>query len=237
MSTTQEILTALDASTTASVEQTAASQALAQEVAGKMGEIDAKVEAKALEVDSFIQEATPEKRYVQTIIIGGSSDYLYPVFWAFPSNSFGVGKLEINRHYPWDSPHSLSETHVAALLMQIEGNSIPWGGGANYLKLVKFNESYNSTASHLQFGGFAYRESMDANPPSYGADGYNYRYSGVYLRGGGLTYRLSSNWKFSPIRLNDENDINDTLELHTSLNTRFMVKPIPFSDRITPVEG
>jgi hypothetical protein len=232
-----ELLGEVTSAVSASTEQTTASQALAQEVAGKMGAIDAKVAAKEEEVDNFIQAATPEKRFVQTIKIGGSSDYLYPVFWQFPSNSFGVGKLEISRSYHWDKPHSLSATHVASLLMQMEGNAAPWSGDANYIKLSKYSEKYNNTASHLQFGGFAYRESLDDNPPAYGADGYNYVYSGVYLRGGGLTYRLSSNWVFSPIRLNDENDVNNTRELHTYLNTRFMVKPIPFSEQIIPVEG
>lgn len=54
MSTTQEILTALDASTTASVEQTVASQALAQEVAGKMGEIDATLTQASKEFEQFL---------------------------------------------------------------------------------------------------------------------------------------------------------------------------------------
>lgn len=207
---------------------------LTDTVIGKVEEIDTRVEVKEKEVDEFLVNATPEKRYVQDIKIGGSTDYLYPVFWQFPDCSFGVGKLEISRHYSWNK-NTLDDTHVASLLLQIEGNAAPWNGDANYLRLLRYRYKYNKTASHLQFAGFSYRESIDENPPEYGADGVNYRYSGVYLRGG-LTYRLSSNWSFSPLRLQNEDDINETLELHRHLNTKFMVKPIPFSELVTPVE-
>ena len=51
---TDPILAALEQSTQAAVEQTKAAQLLAQDVSGKMGQIDARVAAKAQEVDDAI---------------------------------------------------------------------------------------------------------------------------------------------------------------------------------------
>ena len=192
--------------------------------------------AHAAAVQQFLTDASPERRCVQEIKIGGSSDFLYPVFWQFPDNTFGLGKLEISRTFWWDKPHALHDTHVASLLLAIEGNGNLWGGDANFLRVKKYISQYNKTASHVQFAGFAHRRSTDDNPPSYGKDKVNYKFSGLFLRGGGLTYRISSNWKFDPIRLPDENDPNSERVLHTAENTQFYVTRIPVSELIEPVE-
>jgi hypothetical protein len=42
---------------------------------------------------------------------------------------------------------------------------------------------------------FAHRISKDGiNEPDYGTDGVNYCFSGFYLRGGGLSYEIYTNW-------------------------------------------
>ena len=51
----------------------------AKTIDAKMAQLDSRVAAKEAQVDQFIQDATPETRYEQTITIGGSKDYLYPV--------------------------------------------------------------------------------------------------------------------------------------------------------------
>lgn len=221
----------------------AAQNALTGRINGFMDGLDAneaarnqRADAKMAEVDTFLANAHPEKRYIQNITIGGASDYLYPMFWRFPNNNFGVGRLEIARHYSWNR-NTLHATHVAALLLALEGNAYPWHGDANYMKVAKYHYRYNKTASHLQFGAWCKRRSTDGNPPSYGADGTNYRYSGIYLRGGGLQYVLSSNWVFDPFRLPDEDDPVSELIAHTHLNTQFYATRIPFADLIEPVEG
>ena len=92
--------------------------------------------------DQKIQELNdvqPEKRIVQTIRIEGSSDYLYPVWFSFPGHDFGVGKLQISRHYTWN-PGVIHPSHTAALLCEIEGNGTRWGGDANFLEIKRFNE-------------------------------------------------------------------------------------------------
>ncbi|TDO97451.1 phage tail protein [Marinomonas balearica] len=196
---------------------------------------DGRVTEKENQVEQFLASATPEKRFVQKITVGGSSEYLYPVFWRFPSNDFGIGRLEISRHYSWNRG-TLHDSHVASLLLSIEGNAYPWSGDTNYMRVKKAHYRYNETASHLQFGGYASRVSTDGNAPTYGSDGTNYLFSGVYLRGGGLDYVLSSNWEFTPLRLDDESDVNSTRVLHTYQNVAFTVSPIPMAEIKAPVE-
>lgn len=207
---------------------------------GKIADINTRIAEKEADVVQFIAEATPERRFIQRITVGGSKDYLYPVLWTFPGSNFGVGHLEISRAYDWNAGLVLegpSLQHVAGLLLQMDGNGAPWSGDANYLHLKKYKSTYSDTASHLQFGAYAKRRSIDGNPPSYGVEGYNYLYSGVYLRGGGLEYVLSSNWVFAPLRLPNENDANSERILHTHQNTQFYVTRMAFADLVEPVEG
>lgn len=208
----------------------------------QIADFEARIVAKENQVDTFLANAHPEKRYQQTITIGGSPDYLYPVFWRFPDNGFGIGRLEISRHYSsnggvGERPLDSTRGHQAALLLAIEGNAYPWSGDSNYLRVVKYHYRYNKTASHLQFGGWCKRRGIDGNPPNYGGDGTNYSYSGIYLRGGGLQYVLSSNWIFAPRRLPDENDPASELIVHTYQTTQFYATRLPFSSLIEPAEG
>jgi len=181
---------------------------------------------------------TTEKRHVQTITIAGSTDYLYPVFWQFPDNRFGVGKLEISRHYVWDHPVlSAGPYHAASLLLQIEGNDTPWGGDAEYLKVLKYFWQYNKTASHLRYGGYAQREKIDAlGAAMYGLEDTNYTHSGIYLRGGGLRYRFSSNWPIRLVRLENEDRAGTRAVLYEYNNTRWYVQRIPFTALEDPTE-
>ncbi len=186
-------------------------------------------------------EGTTEKRHVQTITIAGSTNYLYPVFWQFPDNRFGVGKLEISRHYGWNQgvlPNDYDQPYrVASLLLQLEGNDAPWGGDAEYMKVLKYFRQYHKTASHLRYMGYARREKINATGVAlYGAANTNYTHSGIYLRGGGLRYRFSSNWPLNLIRLADENSATARAVLTEQYNTRWYVQRIPFTALEEPTE-
>ena len=227
-------------------ELVSATNDLTNEVVGKMGSIDQRMGQAEQDFTSWRNATTAEQikgegRYLQDIVIGGSTDLLYPVWWQFPSNTFGVGKLAISRHYGWNGgvnerPLNAASVHQAALLLEMEGNATPWSGDANFLEIKRFNEKYNGTASHVQFGAYAFRESADGvNPPDYGPDGYNYIYSGCYLRGGGLLYRITKNWNGS-IHYLDGSDPTAEVELHRYQNSKFVVRPLPWSERVLPLE-
>jgi hypothetical protein len=234
-------------------EQTTAVDNLTQEVVGKMGAINNQVNNSISQMDAQVQQwltATRaeqiegEGRYLHEIHIGGSPDLLYPVWWRFPNNSLGTGRLTIHRTYGANGGggsaaaayRNISDYHIAALLLELEGNACPWSGDANFLEIKRFHERYNGTVSHVRFGAYARRESRDGvNPPDYGSDGTNYLYSGCYLRGGGLTYRITKNWN-ADIHFQDGSDPKAKNTLHEHDNSRFFVQPIPWTSRVAPVE-
>ncbi|MGL4733908.1 MAG: hypothetical protein ACRCWB_02180 [Enterovibrio sp.] len=94
MSSISEEITALKV---AAAEQTAASQALAQEVAGKMAQIDAKVEGAQEEFKQF--QVNTDANYLSkktiTVTVDGNVDTFYPVF--FPLVHSGISRLQIFR--------------------------------------------------------------------------------------------------------------------------------------------
>ncbi|WP_105168562.1 phage tail protein [Pseudoalteromonas sp. T1lg23B] len=214
----------------------------------KMVELDNRVKAKEAQVDQFIQDATPESRYVQTITIGGSKDYLYPVWWRFPDNSFGTGKLTIHRNYAWNGgvserPLNSTSAHQAALLLELEGNASVWSGDANYMNIKRFHERYNNTVSHVDYRLQCYAEKMDPAKSFYGGgeDGslgpWHCTRSGLYLRGGGLTYRITKNWQ-GDVDFHDGSDMErrDTYSsAQGDWTVRWFVKPIEFAARKAPI--
>ena len=184
--------------------------------------------------DQKIQELNdvqPEKRIVQTIRIEGSSDYLYPVWWTFPSSAFGVGKLTISRPFQWN-PGTLHQTHVASLLLELEGNGYQWAGDANFMEIKRFHERYHTTCSHVSLLGYT-RYRQEGAVVSYRAEnsfGPQWpRSSAVYLRGGGLDYRFSANWDISL-----GHSLESTRVLRHEHHGSWYVEPIPLVDQVRP---
>lgn len=211
-----------------------------------VAQMNTRVAAKETEVDNFIRDARPETRFEQEFTIGGSPDFYYPVWWRFPGNSFGVGKITISRSYAVNGgtderPLDSSRPHQAALLLEMEGNAHGWSGDANFMQIKRFSERYNNTASHPAFRMFCYAEAYDGYPlyPSAREEfsAQLYTTSGVYLRGGGLTYRVTKNWAGN-INFHDGSD-----ELRRNLgqsqqgdwSVRWFVTPLPIADRLAPV--
>ena len=53
---------------------------------------------------------------------------------------------------------------------------------------------------------YAHRVSKDnVNPPDHGSNEMNYVYNGFYLRGGGLSYDVYTNWEVA-LKYHDGND-------------------------------
>ncbi|PCK33131.1 phage tail protein [Pseudoalteromonas piscicida] len=217
----------------------------AQQLDLQMAAFDSRIAKKEQDVDKFIQEAMPETRYVQDIFIGGSKDYFYPVWWRFPSNSAGTSKLTIARHYSWNSdtkPFFPNRSHQAALLLELEGNAFPWDGDANFLHIKRFHERYAPTVSHVAFKLNCYAERVDSDKPIYGGGGdgslgpWHPTLSGLYLRGGGVTYRVIKNWKgnvsFSEGTSHEPIYIGETIREENT--AKWSVKPIPEQNRVAP---
>ncbi|AXQ98638.1 phage tail protein [Pseudoalteromonas piscicida] len=217
----------------------------AQQLDNQMAAFDTRIAKKEQDVDKFIQEAMPETRYVQEIFIGGSKDYFYPVWWRFPSNSAGTSKLTIARHYSRNSdtrPLNTTSPHQAALLLELEGNASAWDGDANFMQIKRFHERYHPTVSHLSFAAQCKSEKVDATLDSYGggADGsvgpWCRAFSGLYLRGGGLSYRIIKNWT-GDVKYHDGSDMNRRNIYETTRDTwsvRWYAEPIPFAERLAP---
>ncbi|EDP60858.1 hypothetical protein [Vibrio sp. AND4] len=190
-----------------SAEQTAASQALSQEVAGKMGEIDQKViEAK----DDFerwrgevqAKDINGQGTYKSVIDLTGlSTDYFFPVWWAIPGNQEGNTQITICRGYPEDShrsPFGEGVVHIAGLNLQIEGVGNPWNGDANYLEIKRLSQTYRKTVRAIQFGMKCIARPITGAKPLYAGytDGQVVNHSrngGCYLRGG-LTYHVTKSF-------------------------------------------
>lgn len=220
----------------------------AQALDKQMAALDARVAKKEQDVDKFLQEALPETRYVQDIFIGGSKEYLYPVWWRFPENDYGVSKLTVGRHYSWNGnvgqrPLNSASAHQAGLLLELEGNSHSWSGDARFLNIKRFTETYNNTASHVSFRLQCKAEKIDPTKDFYGGgeDGslgpWHQTLNGLYLRGGGLTYRIIKNWK-GDVSFHDGSDMlrRNTYEASQgNWSVRWFVEPIPFTERKAPI--
>ncbi|NQZ24450.1 MAG: phage tail protein [Colwellia sp.] len=226
-------------------ELTTASNLLTSAVENKIGEIDLKISVKEGEVDNFLQNGNPETRYIQDIFIGGSKDYLYPVWWGFPDLNYAVSKISVSRHFSTNGnehPLNPDSVHQAALLLEMEGNAYSWSGDANFLEIKRFHERYNSTASHPNFNMYCKSEKIDFNLPIYGGQLENnlaascMRKTGLYLRGGGLSYKIIKNWK-GDVAYHDGSDMlrrNIEQSSQASFTVRWYVEPIPLTDLLQP---
>ncbi|QZO13870.1 phage tail protein [Pseudoalteromonas piscicida] len=217
----------------------------AQQLDNQMAAFDTRIAKKEQDVDKFIQEAMPETRYVQDIFIGGSKDYFYPVWWTTPGNAAGVSKVTIARQYSWNAdtqPLNTTSPHQAALLLELEGNATAWHGDANFLHVKRFHERYNPTVSHASFAMYCKREKADSSLDLYGGGeegafgAFCATHSGVYLRGGGLKYRIIKNWK-GDVWFHDGSD-QERRNLYArswdNWTVRWYAEPIPFAERMAP---
>ncbi len=182
-----------------------------------------------------------QQTYVQDIFIGGSKDMLYPVWFQFPSGR--VGNLTLYRNYAWDEPErplNQSSVHQASLLLELEGCAYGWNGDANFMTIKRFHERYNKTCSHVAFRAFCKAEKIDTNKPLYSTASPNFsaqcsRHSGVYLRGGGLHYRITTNWNADiSFHNGSDSDPRTLYENINNVNVRWFAEPIPFSELSQP---
>ncbi|MEZ8758742.1 hypothetical protein AB6D89_09800 [Vibrio splendidus] len=191
----------------ASLQQTAASKQLSDDVKGKIGQINVTVADKVKQLDAWKESATADKmkgvaRYKHIIDLTGiSSDYFFPVWWNMPSNEHGGAEIDITRGYSRDrhlSPFGEGVTHLAGLLLQMEGSSVGWGGGARYLQIKRISQTYRETVRKIGHRMSCIARPIDGSKPLYsGAKSGDVvtssSHSGCYLRGG-LTYIVMMNW-------------------------------------------
>ena len=198
--------------------------------------IDGRVTAAEQEVDAEIARlgnVQPELRKTQQIKIGGDPNYLYPVYWEFPHPSWGIGRMEIHRHYSWND-NVIHASHTADLLVEIEGCGSSWGGPARHWKIARYAMGYHDCISHLRFGMFCKTTSNDGNALTKPLD-YSPRYAGCYLRGG-LTYGFATNWNVSLNRLPDEDDPSSDQVTFWYKNNDYYVERMPMSEIEQPAE-
>ncbi|MEZ9216531.1 hypothetical protein AB4581_09325 [Vibrio cyclitrophicus] len=191
----------------ASLQQTAASKQLSDDVKGKIGQINATVAAKVKQLDAWKESATADKmkgvaRYQHVIDLTDiSTDYFFPVWWRMPSNEHGGCEINITRHYSRDSalkPFGAGIVHIAGLLLQLEGNDCGWGGDGKYLQIRRISQTYRETVRSVHHGMRCIARPITGAKPLYAGvesgDVVGCRtLSGCYLRGG-LKYTVITNW-------------------------------------------
>ncbi|WP_342221623.1 phage tail protein [Candidatus Fukatsuia endosymbiont of Tuberolachnus salignus] len=143
-----------------------------------------------------------EPRYTTTIDFTGlSTERYYPVWWQNPANAGANSWLTIHRPYHYDghkNPFGAGVTHLAGLLVQLEGGDCGWGGDAHYLTIKRLHQSYRKTVKAIRFRMLSVVRPVDGNYPLHtgytaGAVADCPTRSGCYLRGG-LTYFVTSNF-------------------------------------------
>lgn len=221
-------------------EQTREVKSLIQVVQGKQASIDARVLAKLGEMDQWKLDNTPERRWVKDITIGGSIDKCYPVWWQGEApGEAGVTRINIGRRFDWNSeegarPLNKTSTHQASLLLVLEHGDCAWGGGPQVFKYLHYGYVYNPTVSHPSFKMYCKEYKLDNSKPSYnkvenGAFGpYSFVMSGLYLRGGGLTYRIIANRALQNFGFHDGTGNERVIFMANHVNTRWEAEPIPF---------
>lgn len=185
-----------------------ASNKLTDAVNGKIGEIDQRVASAENEFDQWrgsveAKDLQGESLYRSIIDLTGlSSDFYFPVWWRQQGNIHGESRVVISRTYNEDIekyPFGPGVTHLAGLMVQTEGISVPWGGDANYLAVKRVSQTYRNTIRQIRFGMTSIARKIDGVKPMYNglADGAITEcpnVSGCYLRGG-LTYHVAKNFK------------------------------------------
>lgn len=217
-----------------------------KQVDGFKGELDGKAKAIADSQQKWEDDHPPELRHHQLIDLREyDTDMLYPIWWSFPSNETGTGKITISRSY-WTDKNVLHPTHNAALLLELEGIATGWSGDANFMEVKRFHERYYKTASHIGFMLPTLKKRIRSSEDSrYGATVTGYvndeehelftdstpRYSGLYLRGG-YQYQVHKNWSGNVGYLG-KNEAEKVLHIYDAgepkANVIWLVRPIPFS--------
>lgn len=227
------------------------------------------------DVSDYLQVNNPEKRIVYNITVGGSANWLYPVLFqavpldggAFGAGASGITRMQLFRHFSWNSgtderPFNDASTAQGGLLLDMEVFDRLHGGNGGQLRLKTYRQTYTPTASHLRWAGHSMIHTTDGQVPDYDyripgtddADPATWvarlpRWSSVYLRGGGATYRVISNNPLNFLRLDDESldpatNYKEVFDadlisqwVGSPTNTRFRISPIPLAQLEEPVEG
>lgn len=191
----------------------------------------------------FLDEATPEHRQVHDIVIGGSANILYPVWFQWPGNSAGYSRLSVARDYSWNGgvgerPLDPDRPHQAGLILELEGNVGGWGGHAHFQEIKRFSQQYNPTVSHANVRMFCRNRSLEGGSNYFGSDKEAFQhpfFSGFFLRGGGLSYRITKNWA-GDVHYHDGEGEDRLLSSHwngasdpnrSSLGVELIAHPIP----------
>ncbi|MGY4027874.1 hypothetical protein ACW5WQ_18280 [Aeromonas rivuli] len=215
-----------------------ASNKLTDAVNGKIGEIDQRVASAENEFDQWrgsveAKDINGESLYRSTIDLTGlSSDYYYPVWWRMPNNLAGESRIMISRNYQEDRelfPFGPGVTHLAGLLLQMEGTAHPWDGDANYLTMKRISQTYRDTVRAVQFGMMSIARPVNGVKPmlngfTNGQVGSCQVYSGCYLRGG-LTYHVAKNFKDGLMYSRQDVEISIHEQVEVSWEIKWVVKP------------
>lgn len=231
----------------ASATQTAASQALSQEVAGKMGQIDTQVAQKIAELNTWKSGLKADQiegvaRYAKIIDLTGlPTDYFFPVWWTFPGNNHGGGEISITRDYSENGGAANpfqdgSPNHIAGLLLQLEGGTVPWGGDSQYLHIKRLGQTYRETLRNLRYAMLCIARAVDSSKPLYGGvlNGQITSCSmasGCYLRGG-LTYHALTNWPSNLTYSRELGEVEITRSVQSTFEIKWVAKAYPISDAI-----
>uniref|UniRef100_UPI0036D7ACA6 pyocin knob domain-containing protein n=1 Tax=Photorhabdus sp. RM322S TaxID=3342825 RepID=UPI0036D7ACA6 len=180
-----------------------------------------------------------EPRYTTTIDLTSlSTERYYPVWWRHPPNIGANSWLTLHRPFPYDAekkPFGEGVTHVAGLLVQMEGGDYPWGGDAQYLNIKRINQTYRKTVKAIRYAMISIVRPIDGKYPLYGdvTSGDivgSYIYSGCYLRGG-LTYFLTSNFQsIDYSREEGEVEIYRWSDTNVKREMKWMVKSFAAND-------
>jgi len=224
----------------------ATTQELTVQVAGKMVQINTQVASKIAELDAWKAAASPEKRITTEIKIGGSKDYFYPVWWkTLGAGTNGTHRLSIHRSYYLNGaenerPLNPAGPHQAGLLLELEISDCGVGGDPKFLEIKRFGETYNRTIANVQhqLTGKQYR--IDPAGIAYGgvADGVASPcgfISGLYLRGGGLTYNITTNQDLVNFGYHNGASLAPAEVCRMDgVNARWLVDPLPLADGVAP---
>ncbi|WP_445286137.1 gp53-like domain-containing protein, partial [Xenorhabdus sp. KJ12.1] len=186
-------------------------------------------------------EIQVEPRFNNTIDLTGlSSDRYYPVWWRFPHNDSGANPwLTIHRNYAKNrgdkNPFGKDVTHLAGLLLQMEGGDTRWGGDAQYLNIKRIRQTYRNTVKNIRYAMMSIARPIDDKYPLYegvksGDIVQSPVFSGCYLRGG-LTYHVTSN--FSDIHYSREDgevEAHQSIQPYNNFEIKWMVKSYAIDD-------
>lgn len=218
---------------------------MTETVAGKMGEIDSKINQAKNSFDQWrgavqAKDINAEANYKSVIDLTGlSTDYFYPVWFSMPGNREGETKITISRAYSDDAslnPFNDGDSHVAGLNLQLEGVGTPWNGDANFLAIKRLSQTYRKTVRQVRFGMLSIARHRDGgafdlyNGYSDGQFVECATNSGMYLRGG-LTYQVSKNFPDTVWYSRDSVEIVIAESQQGNWEISWRVKPLRIDDK------